>query len=79
MEAGDLRFSFGSEADATEDWVKVPAMNTIMKVVCRTSNRLFVGLPLCRNEDFIALNTQFTISVILSAQLINLFPKFLKK
>ena len=29
------------------DWVKVPAMETIQRVVCATTNRVFVGAPLC--------------------------------
>lgn len=29
------------------EWTKIPALRTVMKIVCRTSNRLFVGLPLC--------------------------------
>ena len=29
------------------DWVKVPMMETIQRVVCATTNRVFVGAPLC--------------------------------
>ncbi|KDR66030.1 hypothetical protein GALMADRAFT_162272 [Galerina marginata CBS 339.88] len=60
------------------EWTTVPAIKTIMKIVCRTSNRLFVGAPLCRNPDYRELNEQFTIDVFMSAQFINLFPKILK-
>ena len=31
----------------TSEWKSVLASSAIQKVVCRTSNRLFVGLPLC--------------------------------
>ena len=31
----------------TLEWKSVSALSVIQKVVCRTSNRLFVGLPLC--------------------------------
>jgi cytochrome P450 len=60
------------------EWTTVPALRTMMKIVCRTSNRLFVGLPLCRDPDYRELNEQFTIDVILGAQLINMFPRVLK-
>lgn len=35
--------------DAREDaeWKSVPALNAMQQIICRTSNRLFVGLPLC--------------------------------
>ena len=29
------------------EWQSVPVLNATQKVVCRTSNRMFVGLPLC--------------------------------
>jgi cytochrome P450 len=60
------------------EWTTVPALRTMMKIVCRTSNRLFVGLPLCRDPDYRQLNEQFTIDVILGAGLINMFPRVLK-
>ncbi|KAF9266722.1 cytochrome P450 [Marasmius fiardii PR-910] len=50
----------------------------MQKVICRASNRFFVGLPLFRNEDYIDLNITFTIQVITSGLLIRLFPDFLK-
>ncbi|CAK5282130.1 unnamed protein product [Mycena citricolor] len=37
-----------------DDWKLVPVIPAMMKVVSRTSNRLFVGLPLCRNETLVA-------------------------
>ena len=29
------------------DWIAVPALMLMQKVVCRASNRIFVGVPLC--------------------------------
>ena len=29
------------------EWVKVPFLQTIPRVICRTTNRIFVGVPLC--------------------------------
>ena len=33
--------------DAYIEWKSVPALDAIRQVVGRTSNRLFIGLPLC--------------------------------
>ncbi|KAJ3559201.1 hypothetical protein NM688_g483 [Phlebia brevispora] len=75
----ELSAAFSDAIPTTgDDWVKVPALNTIMQVVCRTSNRVFVGLPLCRDPGYRALNIQFTLDVVLSGIAINLFPSFLK-
>ncbi|KIJ13791.1 hypothetical protein PAXINDRAFT_80408 [Paxillus involutus ATCC 200175] len=59
------------------EWKSVPALQTVQKVVCRTSNRIFVGLPLCRDPDWIDLNIQFTLDVVKGGVIIKLFPKFL--
>ena len=59
------------------DWLEVPALSMIQQVVCRTSNRIFVGLPLCRNPEWRALNIQHTIDVVKGGIVINLFPRFM--
>ncbi|KAF9237109.1 cytochrome P450 [Melanogaster broomeanus] len=60
-----------------DEWKSVPALHTVQKVVCRTSNRIFVGLPLCRNPDWVDLNIQFTLDVVKGGIIIGLFPKFM--
>ncbi|KAJ7667675.1 cytochrome P450 [Mycena polygramma] len=56
------------------EWLTVPAFDTMMQIVCRTSNRLFVGLPLCRDPDFIKLNVDYAMDVIIAGQMINMLP-----
>ncbi|KAF8351221.1 cytochrome P450 [Amanita rubescens] len=45
------------------EWTKVVLYSTVMNVVCRSSNRIFVGLPLCRNIDYMSLTKNFTIDL----------------
>jgi len=49
-----------------------------MDIVCRASNRLLVGLPLCREADYLELNKQFTIDLVNAGRFISLFPLFLR-
>ncbi|KAI0050551.1 cytochrome P450 [Auriscalpium vulgare] len=71
--------AFDDLIPAKNTWVKVnDVQDTLRKIVCRTSNRVFVGAPLCRNEDYQRLNIDFTIDVVKAALVINLFPNFLK-
>ncbi|KAJ7260588.1 cytochrome P450 [Mycena rebaudengoi] len=53
-------------------WKSVTAYTAVMDIVCRTSNRLFVGLPLCRNSEWMKLNIHFTIDVIMAAHMIRI-------
>ena len=83
-----------SYLDIRIDWTSFKALETFMNIVCRASNRIFVGLPLCkssilvfkslsdmnpgRDPDFAALNVQFTTDVLQAAVLLRLFPPFLR-
>ncbi|KAG6895320.1 hypothetical protein C0992_001937, partial [Termitomyces sp. T32_za158] len=74
----EIRAAFEEFVPQTQEWSAIKALSTIRKIVSRSSNRLFVGLPLCRNEDYRDLNIEFAVDVMKTAQSINLFPNFLK-
>ncbi|KAK7442539.1 hypothetical protein VKT23_016137 [Stygiomarasmius scandens] len=69
--------AFTDEIPAQSDWVCYTALSTVMTIVSRTTNRLFVGLPLCRDPDYVNLNIEFTVDVFKSAAIINMFPGIL--
>ena len=48
------------------------------RVVSRTSNRLFVGVPLCRDPDYRDLNIEFTVDIMIASNILQLFPQFMK-
>ncbi|KAG5643941.1 hypothetical protein DXG03_009353 [Asterophora parasitica] len=60
------------------EWSSFNAMETMMPIVCRASNRLFVGEPLCRDPDYMDINIKFTITVTKAAGILNLIPAFLR-
>ncbi|KAJ7489663.1 cytochrome P450 [Mycena galericulata] len=60
------------------EWKTLPVLPIMMAVVARVSNRLFVGLPLCRDQAYLRNNIQYTIDVVRSAGRITLFPPFLR-
>ncbi|KAI9465950.1 cytochrome P450, partial [Lactarius psammicola] len=39
-----------------DDWVKVPVVETMQRVICATTNRVFVGSSLCQDQDYLTLN-----------------------
>ncbi|KAJ3768555.1 cytochrome P450 [Lentinula raphanica] len=75
----EIKAAFADEipAKATE-WMKVPMLYTVMKIVSRTSNRYFVGLPLCRDPDYIKLNIEYTIDAFNGAKILQRYPGILK-
>ncbi|KAI0002407.1 cytochrome P450 [Russula compacta] len=61
-----------------DGWVKVPVLETFQRVICGATNRIFVGVPLCRNRDYQTLNLTFATNVVKSGAIISLVPKPLK-
>ncbi|KZT50826.1 cytochrome P450 [Calocera cornea HHB12733] len=76
----EISLAFGDELALPDngEWKPIWASNLSTRVVCRASNRLFVGLPLCRNEEFMKISQGYTITVVMSGYLISVFPEFLK-
>ncbi|KAI0828877.1 cytochrome P450 [Trametes gibbosa] len=62
----------------TDGWLEVPVMRTMQQIIARASNRVFVGLPVCRNQEYLDLSISFTIDIVKDKTLIKLFPKFLR-
>ena len=49
------------------EWTKTCVYSTVVQIVCRTSNRLFVGLPLC--EDHYLLLARYKLSHVIKAEI----------
>ncbi|KAJ3514733.1 hypothetical protein NLJ89_g2200 [Agrocybe chaxingu] len=62
----------------TNDWSSIKVLDTMMKIVARASNRIFVGTPLCRDPDYVNLNVQFTVDVIKAGSILRMFPHTLR-
>ncbi|KAF7320658.1 Cytochrome P450 [Mycena chlorophos] len=74
----EIVHAFRDVVGESKEWKTIQVLPTSMKVVSRTSNRLFVGLPLCRDPDFIQLNIDYTVNIFTRGQIIALFPEFIK-
>ncbi|TCD63305.1 hypothetical protein EIP91_005686 [Steccherinum ochraceum] len=70
--------AFDDLIGVSDEWTSVPALKTVMSIISRTSNRVFVGLPLCRDPEFLSIATNITLDIAHSRFLINLFPPFMK-
>ncbi|KAJ6557762.1 cytochrome P450 [Mycena capillaripes] len=61
-----------------QDWKSFVVLPNIMRVVAQTTNRLFVGLPLCRNQDYLNICIAYPGAVFKRCQIVGLFPKWLR-
>ena len=60
------------------EWKSVEIFTTILRTVARTSSRVFVGLPLCRNEDWLTVETRFTGDIIITTNKLASVPKLIR-
>lgn len=74
----ELRQCFEDYWGTSTEWHEVNIWKSMMKFFARTSNRMFVGLPLCRNEEFLDGCRGFAQDVMFATALLNLMPAWLK-
>nr|BED42928.1 cytochrome P450 monooxygenase [Trametes versicolor] len=60
------------------EWTEVNVLGAFRQIVARASNRVFVGEPLCRNEEFLALMIRFAVDLWKDRARLGWFPQFLK-
>jgi len=61
----------------TENWRDVCVFETMMNTIARISNRVLVGMPLCRNEGYLKAVASFSSDVMTTASLLRFTPKLL--
>lgn len=62
-----------------DDWQELKgAHSAFIKIIAQTSNRLFVGTPLCRNREYLQIQEDWTIDVFMGSLVLHMVPQFLK-
>jgi hypothetical protein len=57
----EMKFAAEHTIGPCKDWTSIPLYPTLLRMVALISGRVFVGLPLCRNEDWIRISINFTV------------------
>ncbi|KAF8159223.1 cytochrome P450 [Crassisporium funariophilum] len=70
--------AFNDFIPPSEDGRSVHISDVIKKIVSRASNRVFVGLPLCRDPEFVDLNVRFTLDVVKVGAILRIVPRILR-
>ncbi|EXJ59847.1 hypothetical protein A1O7_03994 [Cladophialophora yegresii CBS 114405] len=62
----------------TTQWKEICPFETMKLIIARTSNRVFVGLPLCRDKALLEHGIGFASAVPVASVLLRPFPDFLR-
>lgn len=77
--ADELRYGMNIDLPSDgKDWVSVNAFSVLLRLVARSSARVFVGKPLCRDEVWLETSIGFAGEVFLTATDIRPYPNFLR-
>jgi len=62
----------------TPEWTPIVAFPMLCKIICRETHRVLVGLPLCRDKDYIDYVDQHSKNVVIATQILRLLPEFFR-
>ena len=62
----------------TKSWKQLTVWDNLMFIISHVTNRMFVGLPLCRNKDYLDNMSSFAMDVMASVTLLSFVPQWLK-
>ncbi|KAI0059966.1 cytochrome P450 [Artomyces pyxidatus] len=64
----------GVVPEKSSEWIKLSPQLTVEKIICRVSNRVFVGAPTYLDDGYQRLNIEFAVNVLQRARKISRFP-----
>ena len=62
----------------TRSWKRLTVWDNLMFIISHVTNRMFVGLPLCRNKDYLDNMSSFAMDVVASLFMLSFVPTWLK-
>lgn len=68
----DVDEAFGSD---TDNWKSINVWKTLLAVIPKLTNRMMVGLPLCRNPEFLANMVNVTVDIVRNGMMLGIVPK----
>jgi gliotoxin biosynthesis cytochrome P450 monooxygenase len=74
----EVVFAVQKEFGVCDDWTAVNVYHSLLNTVARISARVFVGLPLCRDEEWLKATTHYTEDVVNGFKAISKYPFFIR-
>jgi len=75
----EITMAFDENTNIGSEWTGVNNWNVMLKCISRASNRLYVGIPLCRNQDYLDKVIEYSTTASRAGATIDMFPRFLQR
>jgi cytochrome P450 len=77
--AEETKFAMGQNIPNLEgEWSSIPVYTTMLQVIAFVSSRVFVGLPLSRNPEWIESTIHYAIDSVAAGDRLRMFPSFVQ-
>lgn len=60
------------------EWTPVDLHETLLRIVAQASARIFVGYPMCRNDEWLECSTKFALDVMTGGEKLKLWHPWLR-
>ncbi|KAI0200935.1 cytochrome P450 [Astrocystis sublimbata] len=74
----EVAHCFETQFPKCEDWTPLDLHEKLLRVVAQASARIFVGYPMCRDEDWLNCSTTFSLDVMLGAEKLKQWKPWLR-
>ncbi|KAI0894638.1 putative cytochrome P450 [Annulohypoxylon nitens] len=74
----EVAFCFETQFPPCDDWTPIDLHDKLLRVVAQASARIFVGYPMCRNEEWLDCSTKFAIDVMTGGEKLKQWHPYLR-
>ncbi|KAH7113724.1 cytochrome P450 [Dendryphion nanum] len=74
----EVVYSFQELFPPCDDWTEVDIQSKLVRIVALVSGRIFVGLPMSRNQEYLDCIIEFTLNVFFAVPEIRAYPRLLR-
>ncbi|PKX88428.1 cytochrome P450 [Aspergillus novofumigatus IBT 16806] len=74
----EVEYAYRKHVGDSTDWTPVPLYDAILGIVCLLSSRVFVGLPLSRDEEWSRVTMQYSLDAGHGAHSLSPYPNLLR-
>ncbi|KAI0870725.1 cytochrome P450 [Hypoxylon argillaceum] len=74
----EVMYSFQELFPACDDWTELDIQSKLVRIVALVSGRIFVGLPMSRNQEYLDCIIEFTLNVFFAVPEIRAYPRLFR-
>lgn len=76
----EAEFAIPTSLQLSDDgWTEIPVYSKALRIVAILSGKMFVGYPLCRNEEWLETTVQYTLSAFLAGRAMLKIPRPIRR